>query len=216
MIEAGLDFILNHLQESTPTWPRTVSTSATNKAQVVVYSKEEALAKFKQSDFLDCRINAYPIPSPVSNFLGINTISPTVIMIDIDRARFTSDKAHKLALSRTLATIQQRLDAGDGDGDIRPTVLWSGNGYHVIQPLDGAGVIFENIKELSDFRQPSVKFLRFAEWYLSNGKSDSVHNNTVSMKNCMLRIPGSFNSECIKKDKDSEVKIIHRFRRRRK
>jgi hypothetical protein len=90
------------------------------------------------------RINAYPIPSSVANFMEINTISPTVIMIDIDRASFTSDKAHKLALSKTLTTIQERL--GAVNGDVKPTVLWSGNGYHIIQPLDGAGVIFENIR----------------------------------------------------------------------
>ena len=35
----------------------------------------------------------------------------------------------------------------------------------------------------------------FAEWYLSNGKCDNEHNKTVSFNNCMLRIPGSFNSK---------------------
>jgi hypothetical protein len=45
------------------------------------------------------------------------------------------------------------------------------------------------------FREPSKEFLRFAEWYLSNGKCDNEHNKTVSFNNCMLRIPGSFNSK---------------------
>src|ERR687886_2238921 len=40
-------------------WPRTISTKATEGKQILVYNKEEALARFKQSNYLDCRINAY-------------------------------------------------------------------------------------------------------------------------------------------------------------
>jgi hypothetical protein len=42
---------------------------------------------------------------------------------------------------------------------------------------------------------PSQKFLRFAEWLLSNGKCDPQHNGTVSLRNCMLRIPNTINSK---------------------
>ena len=58
----------------------------------------------------------------------------------------------------------------------------------------------------------SVKFLRFAEWFLSNGKflskgkSDSQHNNTVSFGNMMLRIPGSVNSK-----NGQEVRLVHKW-----
>jgi hypothetical protein len=55
----GLDFILSHFRGSI--WPRTISTAATYGAQVLVYSKEEALARFKAANLLDCRINAYLI-----------------------------------------------------------------------------------------------------------------------------------------------------------
>ena len=45
-IEKGLDFMLIHLQE--PIWPRTIFTK-TLARQYIVYSREEALARFKQS-----------------------------------------------------------------------------------------------------------------------------------------------------------------------
>jgi hypothetical protein len=54
----GLDFILRHLEG--PIWSRTISTYTTEGKQILVYSREEALARFKKANLLDCRINAYP------------------------------------------------------------------------------------------------------------------------------------------------------------
>ena len=51
------------------------------------------------------------------------------------------------------------------------------------------------MSEFRNFKEPSKQFLRFAEYYLSNGKADSEHYHTVSFKNCLLRIPGSYNSK---------------------
>ncbi|HXX98348.1 MAG TPA: hypothetical protein VEL11_14650, partial [Candidatus Bathyarchaeia archaeon] len=55
MVEEGLDFILNHLQE--PLFPRKVMTKEIGY-QVEVFNKEEALRYFKSSNYNDCRINA--------------------------------------------------------------------------------------------------------------------------------------------------------------
>jgi hypothetical protein len=55
-------------------------------------------------------------------------------------------------------------------------------------------------------KEPSKEFLRFAEWYLSNGKCDNKHNKTVSLNNCMLRIPGSFNSK-----NNVQVKVVQKW-----
>jgi len=74
---------------------------------------------------------------------------------------------------------------------LKPTVIWSGNGYRIYIDVP---IILSDVKELSNIEQVSTKFLRFAEWYLSNGKSDPVHNKSVLVNNCMLRIPGSHNS----------------------
>ena len=57
-IEIGLNFILSHLEKPT-IFPRTVMTKKLGY-QRIVYSKERALEHFIESDFIDCRINAFP------------------------------------------------------------------------------------------------------------------------------------------------------------
>ena len=80
----------------------------------------------------------------------------------------------------------------------------SGNGYHVYIPIH-APIVLEDIIEFAGIEQVSTKFLRFAEWYISSEKSDSAHNSTVSLNNCMLRIPGTYNSK-----NGAQVRIIKR------
>ena len=86
-----------------------------------------------------------------------------------------------------------------------PTVLWSGNGYHIYLPVDA--VVLEELKQFQEFENPSLKFLRFAAHYLTNGKSDQSHN--PSFKSCLIRIPGSFNSKC--KEGSNEVKLMQKW-----
>jgi hypothetical protein len=204
---AGLDYILGQFRQ--PLWPRTISTRTTEGKQLVVDSREEALARFKQSTWLDCRISAYPVkptvnPSALEHFQGLAHITPRrlIVMIDLDKGTFKSERALELALTKTLHKINSVLGLGLAI-NVEPTVLWSGNGYHIYLALDSNGIILENVKEFSSIQQVSVKFLRFAEFFLSGGKSDKSHNSTVSFNNCMLRIPGSFNSK-----NNAQVKII--------
>ena len=102
--ERNLDFILSHFKA--PIWPRSISTSTTQGRQVPVYNKEEALARFRQSNLLDCRINAYPC---YTEFEGINRQEPKFIFIDLDRSTFKTERAHKMALSATLKSITEKL-----------------------------------------------------------------------------------------------------------
>jgi hypothetical protein len=179
-------------------FPRTISTYATQGGQFEVFSKDEVLRAYEQSDFLDCRINAYP---SYTEYKGINRQSPNFVFIDLDKCTFNTERAHRMALTATLKNIKEKLLDGN------PTVLWTGNGYHVYQPIDAFILEEENI--FSKFDQPSKSFLKFAEQYLSNNKSDSSHN--PSFKSCLIRIPGSFNSKCILEGKDPEVRIIQRW-----
>jgi hypothetical protein len=55
-LESGLNFVLLHLEE--PIFPRRIATDATEGKQILVNNSEEALARFKQSNLLDCRISA--------------------------------------------------------------------------------------------------------------------------------------------------------------
>jgi Primase X len=115
-----------------------------------------------------------------------------------------------MALSKILKNIESELSS-------EPTVIWSGNGRHIIQPMDA--FILEELDLFSPTvigtDQPSVKFLRWTEEYLSGGKSDPAHAKTLSFGNCMLRVPGSHNSKCIRANsilsEKSEVKIIQEW-----
>jgi hypothetical protein len=201
-----LDYILAHF--SMPIWPRTISTKTLEGRQLLVYSREEALARFAQANWLDCRVSAYPPnaqdnPSDIERYQGITRITPRnlVVIIDLDKSTFKSDKVLQLALSRILQNIKSVLD-------VEPTVIWSGNGYHIYLVLDSNGIILENVKQLTDLKidQISLKFLRFTESFLSYGRSDKQHNTTVSFNNCMMRIPGSFNSK-----NNCQVRLIQRW-----
>jgi hypothetical protein len=202
-IEEGIDFILSHFEE--PIWPRTVSSDATEGRQILVYSKAEAIARFKQADLLDCRINAYP---DYTGFGGINRQAPNFVFIDLDLSRFNSRNALDRALRSVLKNIKDKFNGAQA------TVIWSGNGYHIYLAIQASILELESV--FSEFEQPSKKFLRFSEKMLSNDKADPCHSNNLSFKNCMLRIPGSHNWECVKRNNNSlgtttEVKIIQKW-----
>jgi hypothetical protein len=188
-LEEGLEYILCHFGGQW-LWPRKISTKATEGRQILVNNEKEALTRFAQANFLDCRISAYPPPSDLSTFVGVNMdLAPSVVMIDLDRETFNTQKAFEMALSRTLKEITEI-------GISEPTVIWSGSGYHIYLVLDAFVLEGEDAFNNSKFgSNPSQKFLRFAECFLSNGKCDPQHNKTVSFRNCMLRIPGSVNSK---------------------
>ena len=119
VIQNGLEFILSHL--SPPHFPRNIMTYRLSR-QILVHSLQEAMRYYSESEFLDCRISAYPPqPSTCSYvFLG-NGLAPNLIMIDIDKTRFTTERAYELAVSKTLKNIKVELNGN-------PSVIWSGNG----------------------------------------------------------------------------------------
>jgi hypothetical protein len=86
------------------------------------------------------------------------------LYIDLDRNNFKNDKSFELALYNTLKNIKEKLNG-------YPTVLFTGGGYHIYQPVD-IPTVLENITEFKEFARPSEQFLRFVKDYLSNGKAD--------------------------------------------
>jgi hypothetical protein len=192
----GLSLIISHFEK--PVWPRNISTYDTDDRQVLVYNYEEALARFYQANLLNCKISAYP---PYTDYHGINRQSPNFIFIDLDLSHFRNTEALDTSLSKTLNTIKKKLNCA------YPSVLWSGNGYHIYLPVEASVLEQESIfAELDE--QPSRRFIQWAEKYLSNNKSDHCHSSGLSFKNCMLRIPGSYNS---KHGHNVEVKIVQKW-----
>jgi len=121
----------------------------------------------------------------------------------LDLSHFRSREALDRCLTKTLNTIKEKITGA------YPTVLWSGNGYHIYLPVEAPILEQESIFADVD-EQPSRKFIQWAEKYLSNNKSDPCHFSGLSFKNCMLRIPGSYNS---KHGHNVEVKIVQNWNR---
>jgi hypothetical protein len=202
-VQDGLDFILSHFQE--PIFSRKIMTKQLGY-QVEVFNKQEALEYFKTSNYEDCRINAYP---SFTEYHGINRTPISFLMVDLDLKDFTNEKKEKAVLDRALNKTLQKIKETIGG---KPTVLWTGNGYHVYQPV--SGFILEEYETFYKFTKYFKKdltslFIQFAEEYFTDYTADRLHNPTV--KSCLVRIPGSLNPKSIDKEKDAEVKIIQKW-----
>jgi len=180
---------------------------ATKGAQHTIYDKDRAMLYFEGALRKDCKISAYPkYEDLVKNGTLLPTYrpKPTLLFIDLDLSNFGRNKEMlDSALKTTLRNIQEHLN-----GAI-PTVLWTGGGYHIYLALDPQVVpVFEELPEFARFEEPSLKFLRYAERHLTNGKSDPCHS--PSFKSCMLRIPDSINSK-YDGEEEAKVRIVQRW-----
>ena len=192
-IEFGINFIISHFEE--PLFPRKISTFKSNNKQFLVRSKKEIIDSFIESSIVDCRINAYP---HLIDYKGIPRYKPDFIMIDLDKKNDSQSCINdlKLTLYHTLKNIKEKLKG-------YPTVLETGGGYHIYQPVY-CKTALENVIEFKEFDKPSEQLLRFAKDNLSNGKADK--NNNPSFKSCLVRIPGSINSKY-----DNQVTIVQKW-----
>jgi Primase X len=203
-VQDGLDFILSHFQG--PLFPRKIMTKQLGY-QIEVFNKEETLEYFKTSNYEDCRINAYP---SFTEYHGINRTPISFLMVDLDLKDFADEKKKgKAVFERALNKTLQNIKSSIGGN---PTVLWTGNGYHLYQPV--SGLILEEYETFYEFTKYFVKdltsmFIQFAEEYFTDYAADRLHNPTV--KSCLVRIPGSINSKCVSKGQDAEVKIIQKW-----
>ena len=152
----------------------------TDKTQITVYDERYALAKFKQSNLVDCRISGYPL---YTEYKEVVRHTPAFLFIDLDLDNFvpfgswSSKRLLDMALQNTLRKIKQTFGK-----NVEPTVLWTGNGYHIYLPIQPLPIPLESDTMFSMFSSPSQSFIRFLEWYLSDGKCDPVHNPTFLHK----------------------------------
>ena len=82
---------------------------------MTVNGKGEALARFKQANYLDCRINAYSggdiKGDPNFLFIDIDSTNQKNLLEILENSRFSAIGGH-------------------------PTVLFTGSGFHIYQPID--------------------------------------------------------------------------------
>src|SRR5580765_8195709 len=100
-----LNFILKHFPE--PIFPRTISTHKSQGKQFEVFSKEEMLQSYEESNFVDCRVNAYP---SYTEYKGIQRYPPNFIFADLDLCTFTELKALERALQTALKIIRMKIN----------------------------------------------------------------------------------------------------------
>jgi hypothetical protein len=211
----GLDFMMEHFEdcEELPRqrtrFPRNVATGATRRGQRTVNDSGEAMMFYKAALYEDCYLNAY---TNYDVMIERGELSPTYrplprhVVIDIDRTSFQTDEELETAIKETLANIHESITGLSGR---EPTVIWSGNGYHVHIPLDGWTCPLEELPEFFNFRNyPELtnRFLRFTERELSNGKADQHHNPTI--KSCLFRVPWTINSKAKAVGKDPFVRVV--------
>jgi hypothetical protein len=142
-------------------------------------------------------VNAYP---SFIKYGSINRTPPIFLKIDIDLKDFTPKDKLDRAINRVLKKIEITMRG-------HPTLLWTGNGYHIYQPVEG--FILEEEAIFAQFIDPygkdlTSKFMQFAEDFVTNKKRDPQHHPTIN--SCLVRIPGTINSKCAQ-----EVKIIQRW-----
>jgi Primase X len=201
----GIDLLLGLFEKAGQrAFPRKIMTVRSN-GQITVYSKEEMLRKFEDADFIDCRVNAYPlVPKDVLQV-------PNIILVDIDinRSLKTGHKRIATHLNKTLQKIREYTS-----DSIIPLILWTGNGYHVIVVLNMTEPLehieeYTSISSSCEIKQLSREFMLFARMFLSENKADPKNN--PSFESCLLRVPYTLNLKCLEmgmSKRESQVKIV--------
>jgi hypothetical protein len=95
----------------------------------------------------------------------VNLFTPNILFIDLDAKSFGSNAStlHR-ALKQILKNISSLLY------DVKPLVLWSGHGYHIIIAVNSKEAL-ENFTDFTPYTtEPSKEFLQFAERFLSLNK----------------------------------------------
>ena len=212
-IRENINFILSHFENQHELFPRTIMTLKTRGQRKIEYesdiqkSKEKIFEYFKKSDFIDCKINAFPFNTEhtIVDFQVKNRTAASFIMIDLDLKDIENKNKGKLdkILDETLKNLFIKFNE-----ESYPTVLWTGNGYHIYQPIKG--IVFEKYKIFYDFlpyvdnKNLTTEFLRFAKKVFTNGKDDPKH--LPSIKSCLVRVPGTLNSK-----NNQKVRIIQKW-----
>jgi hypothetical protein len=247
-LKDDIDFLLSHLDQDV-LFPRKMMTKQHNY-QFTINSKDQIIEKCISSDLVDCRINAYPESVPYTDFTNQ---APNFIFIDLDLSNFAKFKNPKKMLDKTLRNTlnkisesfflepsqhtqhtqhtptqrgydirQQQLEFAK---EVKPTVLWSGNGYHIYLPIEA--LVLDDFDPFSKDKFPNLfstyygkysgysvseVFLLFSIQYLTNGKADPQHR--PKYKTCLIRIPNTHNSKCLDKGSspaESKVKVVQEW-----
>lgn len=203
-LKENIDFILSHFRDQLHPFPRKMMTYGSD-GQFTVKSREDILKICQQANYKDCKINAYP---EYTHYENINRTPPSFLFVDLDLENCDNDiKRLTRVKDTTIENIKNKINGS-------PTVLWSGGGFHIYQPVkltlrnETKNITLESIDIFDKFlpyvnHDLTTECMRFMSKYFSKNKSDKKHKPSIS--SCLIRIPGTINS---KHEKENEVKVL--------
>jgi hypothetical protein len=198
-VREGIKYILNHFKE--PVFPRivrSINTTYHGTQFKVVYDEKEMFRTYEQSKFIDCRVSIYPSLDATKEYYDdkdVNRQLADLITFDLHKPVFMRESAQIKALYAILQAIKKIL-AG------RPTILCSGNAFHIYQPIEPYTT--EQIEEFKDHITNKYPVL---SPFLRLSKLDPFHAQQPYNPS-MLFIPGTLNSKCELGEKRQEITII--------
>lgn len=201
-----MQYILAHFNNQEFLFPRSIMTSKT-KGQIFVDSEGQMKEHFQEANYVDCRINGYPFHHETER----KKLFPSFIFIDLDLSLCSTCKYPIRKLDYILKQVLKKMNEKING---YPTVLWTGGGYHIYQPIkivtkDGKKQPLEDFKEFEEFipiarNDLTTEVIRFASKYFTDGKGDPKHN--PSIYSCFVRFPGTINSKY-----NETVKIVQEW-----
>ena len=198
-IKEGINLILNHFHKH-DVFPRAISTQALpRESPVIIHDENEMFRAYEQSGFIDCKVSVYPLTTEkfihhnginihTSDFIFINLTSkssslspppPSPTILSCNAGSGIVDQAK--ALYSILQNIKDLLS------EARPTILWTGNGFQVYQPVNT--ITLEDMEEeyidleyLHEFRKFVSKQQVLSNLFLEFSKQRLLsYNNTTRL-----------------------------------
>jgi hypothetical protein len=204
IIKKNLHFILSHLNNQGHVFPRSIMTFKT-KGQIFSYSEDDIFQHFLESEFKDCKINGYPLFDKDDD----NRLSPSFIFIDLDLSLCDTCKYPKRKLDYIL---KETLNKMEKEVNGFPTVLWTGDGYHIYLPIR---LVNQDVKEkekekcsiefVSQFDDEfsssfsfvnndiAADFMKFASKHFTNNHIDLDQISCIN--SFYVTVPGTINSK---------------------
>ena len=212
IIKENLQFILSHFNGQEYKFPRAIMTMK-SKGQIYSNNEEGIFNHFLESGFIGCKINGYPFFEKGDN---VNKLSPSFLFIDLDLSLCNICKYPKRKLDYIL---KQTLNKIEKETHGNPTVLWTGDGYHIYLPIilsksknnEIYPLEFVDLcKEFTSYADSDLttEFMRFAAKYFTNGHQQKgpTQSNNASVTSCFITVP-----ETISIKNNFKVKTIQKW-----
>ena len=156
---------------------------------------------YEQSKFIDCRVSIYPsLYATKENYNDkyANMQLADLITFDLHKSVFMRESAQIKALYAILQALKKILAP-------RPTILSSGNAFHICQPIEP-----DPTERIEEFRDHIINEYPALGLFLRLSKLDPCHSQQPYNPS-MLLIPGTLNSNCEEGEEHQEITIIQRW-----